>query len=701
MYLAVGTLSARYFLGEQSEVKINSQYLEFFSETKTNSATVDEMNVPEIVFEEIRIPEEKRMAPGKTLKVVAVLKEKPKKEILFSYRVSEKNELPFAEMINLFPVYYNEALPVNLVSLYKDLEVEKIVTQDEVSTKMAKTQVVDESKDLEPEFFDYEAVATKVPPKIEEKVEEKKTAIKEDLPETYATYTEEQEAAARGAGATASDVTTQKAQENRIEEVSLNEIVAFDYSKAKQDVAENKITTVSNVILPQTVTTQNQSQSQAQENNDPVLAVDKVSPRVDNSASTVDKLKKSVVKQQGFVGGSNPQKKESTKEIRNYPSQIGVQVTATNLKVTTQVAGFELRFQDDLNETKEDFGTGEVLIKTELATPKMTRPVTVLKRGYAPTSTELILEEGATSVVLPLIDETSFNELIENYEARGPVGAVLVELDDETEAVEIDVPYGKIIYLDGDMKKTASDDYRYQLIVGAKAGNALLSYKTSKGEVVSKIIHIHERELTFEANYYENVSNETLMLMEEDLLSKEKAPLIIPEDSVREFATNKTAKKLNDRTYKMSFARTNLGARRYLELNHQSEPIFLGFRDAQKIEVPAENLINFILSRFENSKLGNRCLVQVNLNKKVSRMEVGSESVASSLNTYVQVLDRDGKFYDSVSEKTHKIIVVGENDGADELSKDSKINIKIEYQDGSEQFLSSYCSPNTYLVEQL
>jgi hypothetical protein len=65
------------------------------------------------------------------------------------------------------------------------------------------------------------------------------------------------------------------------------------------------------------------------------------------------------------------------------------------------------------------------------------------------------------------------------------------------------------------------------------------------------------------------------------------------------------------------------------------------------------------------------------------------------------MLDSDGKFYDSFSNKTRKIIIIGEGQGGSEVSPDAKVNIKIQYEDGSVQFLNSYCSPNTYLVEQL
>ncbi|HLW56518.1 MAG TPA: hypothetical protein VKY27_03980, partial [Bacteriovoracaceae bacterium] len=80
---------------------------------------------------------------------------------------------------------------------------------------------------------------------------------------------------------------------------------------------------------------------------------------------------------------------------------------------------------------------------------------------------------------------------------------------------------------------------------------------------------------------------------------------------------------------------------------------------------------------------------------------IASESVANGLVTSSQVLDQDGKFYDSVGPKSNKIIILGENFGPIDQSQDGKVNIKIDYLDGSTRFLSSYCSPNTYLVEQL
>jgi hypothetical protein len=151
----------------------------------------------------------------------------------------------------------------------------------------------------------------------------------------------------------------------------------------------------------------------------------------------------------------------------------------------------------------------------------------------------------------------------------------------------------------------------------------------------------------------------------------------------------------------MNFHSSHLGGRRYLELTHQSEPVFVGLRENTSVTIPSENFMRFILSKVEGEKLGNRCLVQINLKKKAQKFDVSSESVGASLMTSSQILDADGKFYDSLSDKSRKIIVVGESQASSDVSPEAKINVKIQYLDGTTQFINTYCSPNTYLVEQL
>lgn len=642
-YLVVGSVAVRFITADTSAISISANYLNVLTPAPVKDSQIASIEAPELKFAEIAFPAEAKKAPA-----VKVAQVQPVKKI--AKKALSKHELPFHEPVQLSKVEFKGSLPTGLLALFVPVkeEVETMVAEasaeiaDEVSTTMAMTEAVE----AEPVFFEYSSETSE--PSL---VENRSTEAQEKNIQAKVVSVDK-----------AVDTTTP-------EEVALDDLLVFDYSAAQKDLTSPAASKVSKM------TTQKKKISSTKNTGsvDPLLAGD---VKEEESAAN------------GFLASG-------------YPSEMNIQASGTDLKNTHKLNNFEIRFQDDLSEMMGDFGNGVVSLKQLLAEEGMTRSVAILKRGYAPTNTELILEKGVGTYSLPMIEEDVFNEKMAPFESLGAVGALLIELDDETEIAQIDVPFGNVIQLDGELKKTTTENYRYQLFLGVKAGNALVTYKRFDGESISKVLHIHDRELTFEANFFEKISNQTVALYEEGLLGKEKSPLIIPADNVKIFASNKASKKINDHTHKVDFDHGILASRRYIELSHQDEPIFVGIRNNTKTVVPSENFMRYVLSRLEGARLGNRCLVQVNLSKKAVSVDVGSESVGNSLMTYTQVLDTDGKFYDSVGAKTRKIIIVGENQGSLDFSQDAKINIKITYQDDSVQFLGSYCSPNSYMVEQL
>ncbi len=480
---------------------------------------------------------------------------------------------------------------------------------------------------------------------------------------------------------------TTLASEERIEEVAVEELVAFDYSAVKKDVKNGKISLVTQMD------TQNETQKDVTTNK-------VVSLPVTSKSEVVPKISKKVTIQEEMQS-EKLSKKSQQNSSRNYENRIAVNVIGTDFLSSQKELGFEIRPQDNTSEAFSDYNSGEVVIDEVLNSPKMNRTVNIVKRGFTPTNTDLILEEGVSEMTIPMIKEEVFHDLLSPYGSSKRIGVVIVELDENTESVDIDVPHFKTVKLDDEMKTVSGDEYSYLMYVGVKAGNALLSFRDTHGESVSKIIHVHENELTFDSNFYEDVTDEKVVLVEEDVLSKEKAPLILNASQVNHFANQKTVAKVNQHTFKTDFNKTSLGGRKYLELNHLEEPVFVGFRDVNKLVIPSENFMRSILSQFKTQNLANRCLIQVNLGKKAISVETAAESVGQNLETKIQILDEDGRFYDSLSTKSEKIIISGDIHGDTEGGGDSKINIKITFKDSSIQYLSSYCSPNTYLVEQL
>ena len=670
-YLVVGSMAVRFYLPENVSIGFSTSYLNLLSDSYLEASGSEEISAPEMKFAEINIPVEK--------KVIQIVAKKIEEKL--TVVVVSVNELPFYEPVTLSKIEMKEELPTNLVALYRDFSFEEtVVAKTEVVTDKVSTVLAAAEVTSEPDFFDYAVKPSTVTEdkKVEAATDQVENQNVADLIEPtesilptndsvepeFFDYPVKMSSQTDKASTTVQE--TAKVVDPKSPDTIINtNAVAFDYSHAKQDIAKQVIPTVSS--------------------HKPRVMAAKPSPLP--------------------IPSGNDDKKPDINALigpKTYPVSISILALGSDLKKLENLKGFEVRFQDDLSEMIEDYGSGEVKFEAELSQPKMTRTVTILKRGYSPVTTELILEDGSPgSVSIPLIEEDTLNDLMAPYERKGAVGVLLVELDDDTEVAKLDVPFGDVIKLNGDFKRTKNDDYRYQLFVGVQAGNAMVSYHGNNGEVVSKILHVHESEMTYDANFYEDVVNEKIRLFEENLLARESSPLIISGEQVKIFSTNISAKKINNHTYKMAFGSSNLAGRRYLELNHQSEPVFVGIRDNNNITVPSENFMNFILSKVEGRKLGDRCLIQVNLNKTANNVDVASESIGQSLMTSTQMLDSDGKFYDSLSAKTNKIIIVGEGQASSDISLDSKINIKIEYEDGSVQFLNSYCSPNTYLVEQL
>ena len=671
-YLVVGSMAVRFYLPENVSIGFSTSYFNLLSDSYLEASGSEEISAPEMKFAEINIPVEK-----KVIQIVA----KKIEEKLPVVKVVSVNELPFHEPVTLSKIEMKEELPTNMVALYRDFSFEEtVVAKTEVVTDKVSTVLAAAEITPEPDFFDYAVKPSTVneDKKIEaatDQVENQNVADLIGPTESILPITDSVEpeffdypvkmSSQTDKASTIVQETAKAVVPNTPDTIINTNALAFEYSQAKQDIVKQVIPTVSS--------------------HKPRVMAAKPSPLP--------------------IPSGNDDKKPDINALigpKTYPVSISILALGSDLKKLENLKGFEVRFQDDLSEMIEDYGSGEVKFEAELSQPKMTRTVTILKRGYSPVTTELILEDGAAgSVSIPLIQEDTLNDLMAPYERKGAVGVLLVELDDDTEVAKLDVPFGDVIKLNGDFKRTKNDDFRYQLFVGVQAGNAMVSYHGNNGEVVSKILHVHESEMTYDANFYEDVVNEKIRLFEENLIARESSPLIISGQQVKIFSTNRSAKKINNHTYKMTFGSSNLAGRRYLELNHQSEPVFVGIRDNNNITVPSENFMSFILSKVEGKKLGNRCLIQVNLNKTANNVDVASESIGQSLMTSTQMLDSDGKFYDSLSAKTNKIIIIGEGQASSDISLDSKINIKIKYEDGSVQFLNSYCSPNTYLVEQL
>lgn len=658
--LSVAAVNVRMMMSTSSSTSFTIPDISFSNSIAQNNISIVEKI--ETKMNELKFEEKTAEAPRKVAK--SLTPAKIAAPVAQQFITLKEESINFNEPVKLTAVKYDYSLPQNLVALAIDFkyvpakapvmvaEVKKTeeVKEDSVSTIMAAPAAVAVVEE-EPVFFEYaEMKAPKTQEKIVEAKEEVKPVVKSEV------------------------VSLKKADYEKM----ADEFIAFDYS-AKSEVAE----------AVKKTETKTAPVAEAQKVNAALPVLVEVSDLPAEKEVTTQKVAPAVKK----VAKVNTQVSKASAVV------MSIQAKATNFKKNKDVNNFEVRFQDNLNEIYEDFGAGSVEMLTH-TNSVMNRSMVLLKRGYAPTNTDLIVENNSKAV-LPLIEEEVFNSLLDEVSTSAAHGALLIEFDDETESVRLDGAYASELLLDENLKTTKAETYRYKLFLGINAGNMLVTYRDFNGAETAKIVHIHERELTFDANLYEAAQDLKVSFYEEGLLSKELSPLIIKGDQVRVFATENVSTKLNQNTHKLNFKKHLLGERKYLEVNHLEEPIFVGLKENTKVVLPSENFIGLVLSKFENRKLGNRCIVQLNLDAPVADFFVGSESAGSNLVTSTQILDQDGKFYDSVGPKSNKILILGENHAPADQSRDGKINVKIDYLDGSTRFVTSYCSPNTYLVEQL
>ena len=93
------------------------------------------------------------------------------------------------------------------------------------------------------------------------------------------------------------------------------------------------------------------------------------------------------------------------------------------------------------------------------------------------------------------------------------------------------------------------------------------------------------------------------------------------------------------------------------------------------------------------SELGERCMVQLNLAKEIRDIRVSGKNRAGEMFAETSFLDNDGNFSRDNSELSEKVFITGDLEGI--------FNVRLDYTDGSSDFLKTFCSEGAYLIEQL
>lgn len=390
---------------------------------------------------------------------------------------------------------------------------------------------------------------------------------------------------------------------------------------------------------------------------------------------------------------------EKNMNTQNHKSvyRLSVQSRSMGASKREKVQDYDLRFADDINDIRQSDANGQITLTETLNSPYAVRRGTVMSRGHYPTTLDFTFEGQEVNSTLPLITEASFNKVLETEGLTGLGGQILVQLDELTEDVELaaDANYEKKLFLNRNLKVVdrADSDFYYILFIGVEPGNKIISFKTYKREVASKIIHVAQDEIYFDFNYYAAEKNDEFELFEDHLLSKESAVLSLSEENITDLQFDSLIEQLTLNRYQVKRALYPVGTRKYFELKHMKRPIYIGRWNSDYVDVPSQQYRDFALSSFGANQLDYQCMVQINLEKKAKDIFFEGKSFRGSMVPEMRILDTDGIFYKDLSDQSRRVFLLGEMQGA--------LSVKIDYVDGSSDFLQTFCSAGGWVVEQL
>ena len=372
-------------------------------------------------------------------------------------------------------------------------------------------------------------------------------------------------------------------------------------------------------------------------------------------------------------------------------------ISAKEINLSTQkknqLTAFEFIPDYDRAERSDDQGSGQISIGYSLSGNMNTQTGTIQAQGMIPTRVELNLE-GKSTFDVPLINENGMQKFLQKKGLSIEGNLILLAIDPSIMDTEIDSKYAERFFFDNNFKSLSSSvGASLVMYAGVKTGNIMVRYLLSNKEVAQKIVYVGDGEMYFEHAEFTNSKRETYTLTTRNLMGQKRKELNIDGEQISFFNTNIKSKKKTLNAYDVKIPELVSGMRKYLEFKHLKDTLFVGTSNNKEIEIPNNDFISKVLEMNQVSSLKDRCVVQLNLSKDLRDFKVNGKNRSGEMYVETTYLDIDGNFSKDSFEKAENAFIVGDLEG--------QFSVKLDYTDGSTEFLKTFCSENTYLVEQL
>ena len=394
--------------------------------------------------------------------------------------------------------------------------------------------------------------------------------------------------------------------------------------------------------------------------------------------------------------------KEVQKEIEAFTAPVKIAETQfilrakeINLSTQKQIQAHAFEYVPDYDraERTDDQTSGEIHFGYSLSGEMNTQTGVVQSQGMITTRVELNLGT-ETGIEVPLLNEEGVQKFLQKRNVSIEGNLLMLAIDPSILDTEIDSSFGARFFFDKKFKSiNTSANASYVLYAGVKTGNIMVRYLLSNKESAQKIVYVGDGEMFFEDASFTNSNRETFSFTSRNLLGQKQKELIISGEAISYFNTNITARKKTLNAYEIKVPELASGMRKYLEFKHLNDSIFVGSWNQKDIEIPGNDFIGKVLEANQVNSLKDRCVVQINLSKDLREIKANGKNRTGEMFVESTSLDNEGNFSRDSFELAEKVFVTGDMEG--------QFNIKLDYTDGSTEFLKTFCSEGTYLVEQL
>lgn len=396
----------------------------------------------------------------------------------------------------------------------------------------------------------------------------------------------------------------------------------------------------------------------------------------------------------------NSTKKEENKEANNEQSRVTLYALEANLNkgFGGDVRNFSFVPTYDDRIVYEDFNEGKVNYDYSLKNNTGVLRGTISKNYFMRTTFEIPLGSEYSKFEIPMITQDSMIEYLEEAELDGFGGYYLVDMGEMIADVELEkssfkgLPYQHRILLNDEFRKT-KNNVRYILFIGVDPGNVSVRYLGINGQETSKITFIAPDELTYDFSQMVRPSELSIATYLRNTLGKSKKPLSLAPEKIINFTTGESPTQKVPGEYSVQTPWKIKGSRTYLEVGHLGDSIFVGLDGDKEITLPSREFIGEVLKSFSIDGMNHECLLQLNIESNIKDIRVFGEGARGPTVYDTAYLDTEGVFTAEISPISEKLFILGNEEGI--------FNIKVDYQDGTQDYLRTYCSPSTYLLEQL